>query len=101
MRVLPGARAIDLDPLRAYTDMEVRELLGNIGRTTLWELRRRKRSDGVTPLLQSISLYPGGPRRTTAAQLLSYIAYLDESSSRVTGIEDRRHRGQLREASAS
>lgn len=101
MQLVPGAREINLDPLRAYTDREVRELLGGIGRTTLWELRRRKRSDGATPLLQSSNLYPGGPRRTTAAQILSYISYLDESTAAVSALEGRRGGGQLREARAS
>lgn len=101
MRLLSGAREIDLDPLRAYSDLEVRELLGGIGRTTLFEIRRRKRSDGVTPLLQSSNLYPGGPRRTTAAQILSYIAYLDEATPAVSALEGRGGGRHLREARAS
>lgn len=72
----PHVDPLDLDPLRAYSDREVRELLGGIGRTTLFEIRRRKRPGG-RPLLESSSLYPGGPRRTTARQLQAYVDYLN------------------------
>lgn len=64
------------EPLKVYNDAEVRELLGGIGRTTLFEIRRRKRPNG-RPLLESSNLYPGGPRRTTARQLQAYIDYLN------------------------
>ncbi len=65
----------ELNPLRAYNDTELRALLGGIGRTTLWEIRQRRRRDG-TPLLKSTYLYPGGPRRTTATQVQGYIDYV-------------------------
>jgi hypothetical protein len=64
-----------LNPMRAYNDTELRALLGGIGRTTLWEIRKRRRRDG-TSLLKSTYLFPGGPRRTTATQVQGYIDYV-------------------------
>jgi hypothetical protein len=61
--------AIKTDAI-AFSDDQVRVLLGGIGRTTLWKLRTKG-------LLQSSRLYPGGPRRTTLAQLREYLRYLE------------------------
>ncbi len=68
----PSVKLVELDPLRAYNDTELRALLGGISRTTLWRIRQKG-------LLKSSRLYAGGPRRTTPQQILDYIAYLNEA----------------------
>ena len=73
---------VELDHSRAFTDKEVRELLGGISRSTLHTLR------DVKHLLKSGSLYPGSrSRRTTTQQLQEYLAYLssDEATATFSG----------------
>ena len=61
----------ELNSLRAYTDEEVRALLGGISRMTLWKIRDQRK------LISSGYLYAGSRvRRTTATQLQHYLDYL-------------------------
>lgn len=65
-----------LDPLRAFNDDELRELLGGISPTTLWEIRDKRR------LISSGFLYPGSRvRRTTARQIADYYNYLESQTA--------------------
>lgn len=69
------SRNLELDSLRAYTDEEVCQLLGGIGRTTLWHLRDNPRGPHA---LKSGYAYPGSrARRTTAQQIRDYLALVE------------------------
>ncbi len=66
----------ELDPLRAYSDKELRTLLGGMSATTLYELRTRG-------LIASSFAYPGSRmRRTTARQVQQYLDWLNEHEAR-------------------
>lgn len=73
---------MELDPLRAYTDDELRKMLGGMSRTTLWHLRDDARGPH---LLESGYAYPGSrARRTTAAQIRSYLARVEAHAAQIT-----------------
>ncbi len=65
----------ELDPLRAYNDAELRELLGGISQTTLWGIRD---NPARGQHLKSGYLYVGSrARRTTARQVQAYLEHLE------------------------
>ncbi len=74
---------IELDPLRAYNDEELRTLLGGMSRTTLWHLRDDARGPH---LLESGYAYPGSRiRRTTATQIRNYLARVEAHAGQLSG----------------
>ena len=70
---------MELDPLRAYTDDELRLILGGISKTTLWEIRD---NPARGQRLKSGYLYVGSrARRTTARQIQEYLDYLSSAEA--------------------
>lgn len=70
----------ELDPLRAYNDEELREMLGGISKTTLWEIRD---NPARGQHLKSGYLYVGSrARRTTARQVQAYLDHLSSQYER-------------------
>jgi hypothetical protein len=73
---------LELDPLRAYNDKELCQILGGISRTTLWHIR----DNAAGPhMLESGYAYPGSrTRRTTAAQIRNYLARVEAHADSLT-----------------
>lgn len=72
--ILREVRDVQLETMRAYNDDELRELLGGISKTTLWEIRDNPERGQH---LRSGYLYPGSRvRRTTARQVQDYLDHL-------------------------
>ena len=72
----------ELDPLRAYNDKELCQILGGMSRTTLWHIRDNPRG---AHLLESGYIYPGSRRRvTTAAQIRNYLRQVEIHAEIVT-----------------